>query len=135
MDGTSFLQCLPSRWAVFQAVLLLLCALAWYFLLSSPQAPFLQPLLPFPQFPLSHARGGRYEDADAGDASAGDAQRMAHSAPEVASVHASMTCFQAAVATFVFMGLKSHGKGDQEPVTATNAFPIVPYIMLFHTVY
>lgn len=52
---------------------------------------------------------------------------MARSAPEGVLVHVSVTCFYAAVATFVFVGLKSHGKGDQEPVTAANAFPIVPY--------
>lgn len=48
--------------------------------------------------------------------------------------------FRAAVAaTFVYFCArgtrKSHGKGDQEPVTATSSFPTVPYIMLFHTVY
>lgn len=52
---------------------------------------------------------------------------MARSAPEAALVHVSVTCFHATVATFVFVGLKSHGKGDQEPVTAADASPIVPY--------
>lgn len=52
---------------------------------------------------------------------------MARSAPEGVLVHVFVTCFNAAVATFVFVGLRSHGKGDQEPVAAANAFPIVPY--------
>lgn len=93
-----------------------------YFLLSPPEPPFLQPLLPPPQLPLSQASGGRYKDA-----CPWDAWRMARLAPEVVLVHVSATCFHDAVATFVFVGLKSHGKGDQEPVTAANAFPIVPY--------
>lgn len=66
MTGTPFLQCLASHRAVSQEVLLLLGAPAYLFVFSPPQAPFLQPLLPLSQFPLSHARGGRYEDADAG---------------------------------------------------------------------
>lgn len=39
------------------------------------------------------------------------------------------------LSTFMFMGLESHWKGDQEPVTATSSFPIVPCIMLFNPVY
>lgn len=90
-------------------------------LVPSP-TPVLQPLLPPPQLPLSQASGGRSKDA-----CPWDAWRMARSAPEGVLVRVSVTCFYAAVTTFVFAGLKSHGKGDQEPVTAADAFPTVPY--------